>query len=266
MNMFFREVKAYSKFTMIWSCSISIWIILLSLFYPSFSDNSAVIVKALESYPEAVSNLIGLSRESLSSYLGFYTFVLNGVIELGAIQAMIIGGSMLLKEISGKTVDFLLSKPVTRKQIMTAKLCAAGTSLAITTLICFFVSSVMASIISSEATNMKILFMICITVLFVQLIFMSFGLLITVVFSKMKSMTALAIGSLLLNEIVFNIFKPIIGDNAVRYLIPLKYFSSEYILNNASYEMSFVIITIILIAIGVTASYIIYEKKDVHAA
>ena len=265
MNMLFHEIKENSKFTMIWSCAISAWIILISLFYPAFSDNADVIAKALASYPEAVRNLIGLSQDSLSSYLGFYTFVFNGVIEVGMIQAIILGASMLFKEVSGKTADFLFSKPVTRKEIMTAKLCAAGVSLAITTLISFIVSSIMASTISSEAINVKVLFMVCITLLFVQLIFMSFGILIAAVFPKIKSATAIAIGALLLSEIVFSIFKSVIGEYAVRYLIPRKYFSSEYIIKNASYEAVFVLLTIILIAVSLTASYVVYDKKDVHA-
>jgi ABC-2 type transport system permease protein len=266
MNMLFHEIKENSKFTMIWSCAISAWVILISLFYPTFSDNAAVIAKALASYPEAVRNLIGLSQDSLSSYFGFYTFVFNGVIEVGIIQAIILGASILFKEVSGKTADFLFSKPVTRKQIMTAKLCSAGVSLAITTLICFLVSSIIASTISSEDINLKVLFMVCITLLFVQLIFMSFGILISAVFPKIKSAAAIAIGALLLSEIIYSIFKPIIGENAVRYLIPIKYFKSEYIIKNASYEATFVLITIILIVVSVAANYVVYYKKDVHAA
>ncbi len=266
MNMFFHEMKQNRKFTILWSGAISAWIILISLFYPAFSDNAGVITNALESYPEAVRSLIGLSPDSLSSYLGFYSFVFNGVLEVGMIQAVILGASMVFKEVSGKTADFLFSKPVTRKEIMTAKLSAAGASLVITTFISFIVSGIMASTISSEIINGKVLFMVCFTLLFVQLIFMSFGILIAAVFPHIKSATAIAIGALLLSEIVFSIFKPVIGENAVRYLIPLKYFSSVYIIKNAAYETAFVLLTILLIVVSLAAGYAVYIKKDVHAA
>ena len=266
MNMFWREIKAYSKFTIIWSCAISAMIIILSLFFPSFYDNAAVVTKVLQSYPESVRNLIGLSPDSLSSFLGFYTFVLNIIVELGVIQAMILGASIIFKEVNEKTADFLFTKPVTRNQIMSSKLCASCVSLVMTTVICFSASSMMASFMSPEAVNMKLLFMLSITLFFVQMIFISIGVLIAVVFPRMKSVTAIAIGTLLLSEIMFSIFKPIVGENAVRYIIPLKYFNSEYITNNASYEATFVILTIILVASCIVASYAIYEKKDVHAA
>jgi ABC-2 type transport system permease protein len=266
MNIFWREIKAFSKFTTIWTVGISAWIIILSLFFPAFYDNAAVITKTLESYPETVRNLIGLSQDSLSSFLGFYTFVFNGVVELGIIQAVILGASVIFKEVSGKTADFLFTRPATRRQIITSKLSASCISLLITTIVCFLISSLMAVFISPDAVNFRLLFMVSITLFFIQLLFMVIGTLLAVVFVKMKSAAALAIGALLINQILFNIFKPVLGDKAVRYIIPIKYFNSEYIIKNTSYEASFIVITFRLIIAGVVLSLSIYEKKDVHAA
>lgn len=265
MNIFWREIKAFGKFTAIWTVAISAWIIILSLFFPAFYDNAAVITKALESYPEAVRNLIGLSQDSLSSFLGFYTFVFSGVVELGIIQAVILGASAIFKEVSGKTADFLFTRPATRRQIITSKLSASCISLLITTLVCFLVSGLMAALVSQDAINFKLLFMVSITLLFIQLLFMVIGTLSAVIFVKMKSAVALAIGALLVNQILFNIFKPVLGEG-VRYIIPIKYFDSEYIIKNASYEVSFIVITLLLIMVGVVLSLSIYEKKDVNAA
>lgn len=266
MNIFWREINAFSKLTTIWTFALSTWIIILSLFFPAFYDNAAVITKALESYPEAIRNLLGLSPDSLSSFLGFYTFVFNGVVELGVMQAVILGASVIFKEVSEKTADFLFTRPVTRRQIITSKLSACCISLLITTIVCFLISSLMAVSMSPNTVNFKLLFMVSITLFFIQQLFMIIGTLLAVVFVKMKSAAALAIGALLINQILFNIFKPILGDKAVRYIIPIKYFNSEYIIKNASYEVSFIVITLLLIIAGFALSLAIYEKKDVHVA
>ncbi|CAH1192198.1 ABC transporter permease subunit [Paenibacillus sp. JJ-223] len=264
--MFARELKANTRFTILWTFALSAWIVLISLFYPAFSENAAIIEKALESYPEAVRSLLGLSQDSLSSYMGFYTFVFNGVVELGAVQAMILGATVLFKERSGKTADFLFTKPVSRKQIMTSKLGAATLCLTFTTFVCFAVTIMTAIIISGDAVNMIIFFMIDMSLWFVQLIFMSLGLLIAVVFPNMKSATGIAVGSLLLSVIVYNALKPVMGGYNVRYLIPFHYFDSEWIVRYGSYEAPFVLTAILLIAASVAAGYAVYDKKDIHAA
>lgn len=263
--MFARELKANTRFTILWTFALSAWIVLISLFYPAFSENAAIIEKALESYPEAVRSLLGLSQDSLSSYMGFYTFIFNGVVELGAVQAMILGATVLFKERSGKTADFLFTKPVSRKQIMTSKLGAATVCMTFTTFVCFAVTIMTAFIISGEV-NMIIFFMIDMALWFVQLIFMSLGLLIAVVFPNMKSATGIAVGSLLLSVIVYNVLKPVMGGYNVRYLIPFHYFDSEWIVRYGSYEAPFVLTAILLIAASVAAGYAVYDKKDIHAA
>lgn len=266
MNLFLFEVKSAGKSTIAWSCMLCAWIILLSSFFPGFSNNAAGITKILEGYPEAVRNPIGLSADSFKDFLSFYTFAFKGIIELGAVQAMILGASIIFKEVRGKTADFLFTKPITRRQIMTSKLLAAGACLTVTNIIYMIVASIMASLVAPEPVNMKIFLMISITLLFIQLIFMSFGILIAVLFPRMKSAMAISIGILFFFMIIYDTFKPLVGEYAIRYAIPFEYFSREYIIQNASYEAPFVIFTIIMIAAGLAASYFLYAKKDVPAA
>jgi ABC-2 type transport system permease protein len=205
-----------------WSLVLCAWIILLFGFYPTFIHFAPTIDRVLTGYPEAVKDLIGLSNVNVTNLLGFYTFAFQGVLELGAVQAMILGASIIFKEVSRKTAEFLFTRPVSRQQIMTAKLFAAGVSLAITNIIYFIVAGISASLVSA-AVNLKIFFMISITLFFVQLIFMSLGVLIAVIFPRIKSATAIAIGTLFLIFLAYDTLKPIVGGYAIRYLIPFEY-------------------------------------------
>jgi len=264
MNMFFHELKYYRKSTLIWTCSlVGLLIMFLSLF-PSFSKDIEGMRDLLEGYPEGVRKAFGLTLESFSSILGFYSYLFIFVALCGAIQAMNLGLSIISKEARDKTADFLLTKPVTRKQIITAKLLAILTSIIITNIIYIIASIIMASFISTTTFDMNVLIMISITMFFIQLMFMSLGILISVIVPKIRSVISISLGTVFSLYIV-SMFYSVVGGDLLKYITPFKYYDASYIIRNASYETSFVIIEILFIAVSIGISYFIYSKKDIHA-
>lgn len=262
MNMFLHELKAYRKSTVIWTCSLIAVIILFLSMYPTFSKEVEAFKKLMEGFPEPVRKAFGLSVDSMSSILGFYAYTFLYITLCGAIQAMNIGTSILSKEVREKTADFLLSKPVSRIQIITAKLLAALTSLVITNAAYLMVASGMAAVVKVEDFSYKIFFMLSITLFFVQLIFLSLGVLVSVMVPKIKSVLPISLGTVFA-FFIFGMFASTTGDNAVRYITPFKYFDTNYIMKNSSYEVSFIILEIVFIIVAITASYFVYCKKDV---
>ena len=264
MNMFLHELKAYRKSTIIWTCSlIAIIVIFLSMF-PAFSREAETFKELLEGFPEPIRKAFGLSVESMSSILGFYSYTFLYITLCGAIQAMNLGTSIVSKEVREKTADFLLTKPVTRSQIMTSKLLAAFTSLVITNVAYLAASSIMASIVKTEDYSYKIFFMISITLFFVQLIFLALGVMVSVLARKIKSVIPISLGTVF-GFFIAGMFASTIGDEAVRYITPFKYFDTNYIIKNSGYETTFIIVEIVFIIAAITASYVVYCKKDIHA-
>jgi len=264
MNMFWHELKAYQKSTLIWSFSLAALAILLLSMFPTFANNAAEVKKLLEGYPEAVRKALGLSLDNISSLLGYYPFVFAYILLAGAIQAMNLGLSLVSKEARWKTADFLLTKPVTRQQILTAKLAAAFASLLITGMIYLVVASMMASVVATANYSMKIFLMISVTLFFVQLIFMSLGMLISVLVPRLKSVISVSLGSVF-GFFMIRMLDSSLGDSTVRYLSPFEYFDPDYIINNAAYEPSFLLLTIIIVIVAVTLSYLIYARRDIRA-
>ena len=174
MNMFLHELKAYRKSTIIWTCSLIALVVLFLSMYPAFSKEVEAFKKLMEGFPEPVRKALGLSVDSMSSILGFYSYIFLYITLCGAIQAMNLGTSIVSKEVREKTADFLLTKPVTRTKIMTSKLLAALTCLVITNVAYLVVASIMASIVKTEDYSYKIFFMLSITLFFVQLMFLCF--------------------------------------------------------------------------------------------
>lgn len=264
MNMFLHELKAYRKSTIIWTFSIVGLAALYLLIYPAFSNDIADFKKILENYPEGIRKALGISIDSFSSMIGFYSFIFGYIILCGAIQAMNFGTSIVSKEIREKTADFLLTKPVKRSQILTAKLLGIFTSLVITNFIYILMAVIIASAVNSKGLDIKTFLLISITLFFVQLIFMSLGVIVSVIFPKIKSVISVSLCTVFAFFII-SMLGSFIGEKAVRYITPFKFFDTAYIIKNGSYEVPYIVIEIIFIIIAITASFIIYSKKDIHA-
>ena len=106
--------------------------------------------------------------------------------------------------------------------------------------------------------------MISATLFFIQLIFLALGVIISVMVPKIKSVLPVSLGTVF-TFFFISMFGAAIGDNNLRYITPFKYFDSAYIIKNAAYETSFIILEVVIIIIAIVASYIIYNKKDIDA-
>ncbi len=264
MNMFLHELKAYRKSTITWTCSLIALTVLFLAMFPAFSKEAETFKELMEGFPEPVRKALGLSVDSISSILGFYSYAFLYITLCGAIQAMNLGTSIISKEVREKTADFLLTKPVTRTQIMTSKLLAALTSLVITNVAYLTASSVMVSIVKTEDYSYKIFFMISITLFFVQLFFLALGVIVSVAASKIKSVLPISLGTVFAFFII-GMLASTIGDDLIRYITPFKYFDANYIIKNASYEAIFIIVELGFIIVAIASSYYVYCKKDIHA-
>lgn len=264
MNIFLHELREYRKSTIIWTCSLMAIIVLLLSIYPAFSKEAEAFKKVMEGFPEPVKKALGLSVNSISSILGFYAYCFIYITLCGAIQAMNLGTAIISKEIRERTADFLLTKPVTRIKIMTAKLLAAFTSLVITNIGYVAIASIMVSIVKTEEYSYKVFFLLSLTLFFIQLMFLALGVIISVMASKIKSVISISLGTVF-GFFIIGMFSSTVGDSAMRYITPFKYFDTNYIMENSSYEVSFIIIEVVFIIVAIVSSYFVYCKKDVHA-
>lgn len=264
MNMFLHELKAYRRSTLIWTSALVVLIILFLSMFPSISKEAEEFKKILEGFPEAIRMALGLSVENIGSILGYYSYIFLYISLIGAIQAMNLGMSIVSKEVREKTADFLLTKPVTRTQIMTSKLLAAFSSLVITNMFYLVAATMMSSLVETREYNIKTFLLLSLTLFFLQLIFLALGIIVTVMLPKIKSILSITLGTVFA-FFIMGALASTTGDQALRYLTPFKYFDFAYIVQNSSYESSFMVAAIGFIAITITASYYIYSKSDIHA-
>ncbi|WFD10984.1 ABC transporter permease subunit [Tepidibacter hydrothermalis] len=264
MNIYLHELKAYRKSTIIWTLSLVVMVLVFFSLFPSFSSDIEDVKTLLEGFPESIRNMMGISLESFNNILGYYSFPFSFIVLIGAIQAMNLGASIISKEVREKTADFLLTKPIKRTQILTSKILAVITSLIITNLVYIVASNLIASSVKNKDYNFKIFFMISITLLFVQLIFMSLGIMISVILPKIKSVLSISLATVFIFYFI-SFLSSTDSDDIIRYITPFKYFNPAYIIENSSYETTFIFISLIIVLVCIISSYVIYDKKDIHA-
>lgn len=265
MNMYLHELRSLRKSTILWTCAlVAIAALYLSL-YPGVAKDAEDFKKLLGGYPPAVRAMLGINLDYITSMLGFYSFTFSFIALCGAIQGMNLGVSVLSRESRERTADFLLVKPVSRASIVTAKLLAAFTVLLATDLVFYAAASILANAVKTSDFSNKLFFMVNLTLLFLQLIFLALGVGISVLFQKLKSVLPLSLGVVFGLYIVGALVVTGTNDEAARYISPFKYFDTAYILQHSAYEASYLITGAVIVAVAVIATYTIYMKKDIHA-
>jgi ABC-2 type transport system permease protein len=217
----------------------------------------------VENMPDIMKKAFNIYVDSISTLVGFYAMVFSFVVLCGAIQAMNLGTAIVSKEIREKTADFLLTKPVSRERVLTSKIMAALSALVITNLI-YLGSTVLVATAIVGDYNLKLFLMISVTLFFVQLMFMALGIIVSVMAGKIKSVISVSLSTVFGFYIIGNLGS-IVGEEKVRYISPFRYFDTSYIISNASYEVSYVVVGFILVIAAICGSYFVYKKKDIHA-
>lgn len=264
MNIYFHELRAYRKFTLIWTASLVGIMLLYMSMYTAIAKDADSFVKILQGYPKEVREALGMNLESITSILGFYSFTFTMVTLFGAIQAMIVGVGILSKEVRERTADFLMTKPVSRTRIITEKLLAAVSTILITNVVFLTAATLMVNVVKTKEYDGEIFFMMTATLFFVQLMFVAIGLVLSVLLKKIKSVLPISL-AVVFGFFAIAAFGVTSSDAAMRYLTPLKYFDTTYIVAQGKYEIPFVVTGALLVAAAVAVSYFLYRKKSIHA-
>lgn len=258
MNIFLHELKAMRRTAAIWTISLIALSALFLCIYPSVAADAEGFKKLLANYNPEIRDMLGINLDIIASILGFYSMVFSFITLCGAIQGMNLGISILSRESRERTADFLLVKPVSRKSIVSAKLLAALMTIIVTNIGFYVPTLLIVNAVKTEDYSNKLLFMINLTLFFLQIIFMAIGMVVSVFFKKLKSVLPISLG------VVFGFY--MVGALiSTRYFSPFKYFDITYIIKNAGYEASYLVTAAVIVVTAIITSYIIYIKKDIHA-
>jgi ABC-2 type transport system permease protein len=239
---------------------ISVMLVFMMTF-PVIAKDAELMNQVFSKFPPEFAKAIGLSTFNLSEVLGFYVFSFSYILLIGSIYAMKFGISVLSEEVRAKTSDFLVVKPVSRNAIVTAKLMSVISNLFFIDIVFISSAFIAANFISDKPFDTGIFLLINISLVLVQLFFVSFGLFLSVVIKKIRTVLPITMG-VVFGFFVLHLLNESLEEVKLAYLTPFDYFDVEYIIANAGYKTSFLLLDAVLITVFIGLTYLIYNKND----
>lgn len=265
MNIYLHEFRMNIRSVVTWSIGIFLLILIYMSVFSSFAIDAEVLNEMMAEFPEEFLTAFGMNGVDLSSVLGYFGIITLFVQLCVAIQASNYGFSLVSVEERELTADFLLTKPVGRPRILTSKLLAAISGLAITASVVWISSFVLISVFrDGRPYDTKTLVLLLLTIVFLQLFFLSVGMLLSLFKRRIRSVTPYSMG-LVFGLYILSAFSGMIGDDKLSNVTPFKHFEANYIVANGALDGPLVLLSVSVIIIAVVGSYILYARRNIHS-
>lgn len=261
--MLLRELKINLKTLILYTAILSIMFLLIFGVYPSLitEETKLMLDEMMKTMPKEM--LVSFNMDIIGIEDAYGWFKTEGYVFLvliGAAYASILGATILVKEENDKTIEFLYSKPINRKQILTSKIICGLIYILIFTLIVTFVNYI--ALENIENFDSKEFFMISISTILVYYLFFFTLLFISTFYRKTKKSMGIGIAIIFISYAMQLVGG--ISEN-IEFLKKISYFefsSCRYIVLNNCLDTKYIIAGITIILICILGTYYRYDKKE----
>jgi ABC-2 type transport system permease protein len=229
-------------------------------------ENQSKITGMLSIIPKGALQFKGISNfNDLLSVLGFYAA--NNVIYmmlLGSIYSIVLASNILLKEEYDKTAEYLLTRPVTRREIFFSKLAVISLNIFILNFVTSLAGLICMELVKNGPFSIKAFLILSSYTLLLNCIFAASGLFLSTLVKRAKPITTSCIGLVLIFYFIYTISKITVSIEKIGYLSPFRYIDMNVI--SPGYKMDFWHL-IYFVGIGIlltVLSYRIYMRKDIY--
>jgi ABC-2 type transport system permease protein len=264
-NIFLHEFRLRLKSVIVWSLSMTVLLLTFFSIFPIFATQAALLTEMLGKFPPEMRAAFGIDQVDMGSVVGYFSFLLLFVQICLAIQAGNYGFGLVSIEENELTADFLLSKPVSRFQVLTSKLLAALSSLLITDLL-VAVASFIAILLfrDGRAYEAGTVLLLLLSLVIFQLFFLGVGLVISLLVKRVRNVTPYSLG-LGFGMYVLSAFSGIFGDVTLELVTPFKHFDTAYIIEHAAFNTPLVLLNVGVTLLSLAVSYWLYLRRDIPA-
>ncbi|MGO4544140.1 ABC transporter permease subunit [Paenibacillus sp. 2TAB23] len=264
MNIFWIEMKVYSKSLIFWSIGM-IFLIASSMGkYAGLSSSGQSMSDLMAGMPKSLQALMGIGTLDLSKASGYYGVIFVYLVLMGTIHATMIGANIIAKEERDKTAEFLFVKPISKNKVILSKLLAALANLAVLNIVSLVASLILVvkyskgeSVSGDIAITMAGMFIL-------QLLFLVIGSATAAVYNNPKKAAPLSTGVLLVTYMLSIAIDLNVHLNFLKYLSPFKYFEAKNLMYGGGFEASFLLLSIVLIAALTVITFMCFKKRDLR--
>ena len=262
LNLFLKEFKNNLKGTVITSLVVVLYTAFTFFVYASMKT---IITQATDFYYTLTRSLrVFMNFSQWDNLLGYYvTYFVYFVPIITGCYSIILGTKLLSKEEQNKTAEFLLSRPLSRNQIISSKLFTFFIHILGINLLAFITALFGIGIVSDWDFNVKSLIILHTYGYLTCLLFGLLGFFITVVMKRAKAITGIGIG-IVLGTYFFDVMIRVFGKvQFLLYLTPFKYINLEAHSPNYGIDAWRLIYFIGFSGLLIMLSYVFYSRKDI---
>lgn len=257
-----KEFKCNFKTLLIWLLIIVFFLVTIFLVYPSIvKDNQDMSKMISEIFSEDMLKMFNMDIISFDTVFGWlstegYLFL---VLLSGAYFALL-GGTILLKEQSDHTIDFLYSKPISKNKILNSKL---SLGLIYTVIFCGIIA--LTNFIGLKLSNdfdFTKWALISLTPVFISIFFYTLSMLVSLCFKKTSTSIGANLGIVFGGYVLSMLGALSDKIEFLKYLSPFYYMDARSILTDSKIEIVNILVMIVCSIIFTASLYISYNKKE----
>lgn len=261
--MFKREMKINLRGFIVWTSILIGLFLVVFLVYPSIVNNDSIgmMNEMMKLFPEEMLKAFNMDISSIDSAFGWlktegFVFVLL----ITGIYSGILGSNILLKEESDKTIEYLNSVPITRKNIVLSKI-FCGLLYIILMVLVIGIFNFIGLYISGDF-NKKVYILLSITPVFSSVVIFAICLFLSTFTHKTKKTLGISLG-IVFASYFFNIIAEM-GESTdfLKYVSVYTLADIRNVILNASINPLLVSLTIGITVILIVLTMIHYERKE----
>lgn len=263
MMIYKREMKKNTKSLVIWSVILAGIILMTLSIYPQFTQDQQTMDDLLSAYPDSFKQAFGMDRLDIGSLLGFYGMQIHFMTTLfGSIFAVMLSSNMIAKEENEKTIEFLLSKPITRFRVVAEKILAVLSNIVILNVVIVIVCLIGFQF-ADEQVPFKTFSLLILGTFLMHVTFAAIAYFLSAVMKKSRTITSATLGLVLISYFLSVISGITSSLEILKYFSLFEYIDAAEIIANESLHFLYVAIMLAVIALSVWGTFYYYQRKDI---
>lgn len=258
-----REFKINFKTMLMWTLICMVLFLAAFLLYPTIvnSESAESLNDMLKAFPPELLKAFNMDISDINTMFGWfktegYTFLVLII----TFYASLYGSTVLVKEESDRTIEFLYSKPVSKNQIITSKLLCALTYIILLVLLVTGFNYIGMEL--SGTFNHKIFWLLSLSPILVALPIFLLSLFVSTFFNKTKKTIGISIALVFVTYFIQMI--SLMGDKLdfFKYFTLFTLSDSRNIIENLKINPWCIIISLGVSLLFSALTYLRYNKKE----
>jgi len=267
-NIYFRELKHHRTSFIIWCLSLIVLIWLDMAFYPILMKGDMMKQMSFlfeNPFMKSMMAAFGASLDVFANVLGFYAarntvFILL----LGSFFSILLAGKILSQEEHEKTAEFLLTKPVTRSEIVWSKLAAFLSYVLTLNIVILIAGFISLEIFKGDSEYSLTAFLIHTFYSFLLILtFGAIGLFLSIWIKRGRPTTNISIGIIIGGYFIDAASKITPSLDKIGYLSPFKFVDSSVLSPDYGLMWWRLLYFLGISFLLFTLTFISYKKKDI---